>query len=1044
MTNFKLHRILPYQEINKHCLISRKGEVSVALELKKLPLFTLSKGETDALHELLTKAIASFSTGTSFHFQEWYTGALYEAPTADPNDLLSESSNRHFNGRRHRHHRAYLYITLRVPGRHPANSALSSLIRPTLVPEFVLDPRQLEDFFTECRRVIDLLNASGLIQARQLSGKELAGTSQRTGLIEQYMTLNPAHLAPMLEDVEISKGSIRIGKKEAVLATLADASHLPAECEPHRRYEPYSTAGTEFPIGFATHLGPLLDLDHVYNLFIVKEDARPLLRKLETQRRRLHSLAGKSRINATTASDIDAYLDQAAKPGNPPVRVHINVMGWSDDPAVQPQLRSRIGTAIARTGAVPHFETIGAAQLWWAGLPGNAGDLPVNETFLSFPGTGMCWFIPESSDPGSSVPSGIRLGDRHSGIPVDVDLSDEPMRKGYIHNRNKFVLGGSGSGKLFFTNHLVRSYHRQGAHIVLLDIGGSYRGLCQLLEGTYFECTETTPISFNPFLLAEGESLDTEKKESLKALLQTLWKKGDEGFRRSEYITLGNLLDGYYQWLATHPDAFPCFDGFYEWIQLEFLPRMIHEGVRESDFDCRNLLYVLRPYHKGGEYDYLLNARENTNLFHRRLIVFDLDSIKDHPILFPVTTLIIMELFLSKMRKLKGVRKVILLEEAWKAIAKEGMSDYIKYLFKTVRKFYGEAIVVTQDIEDIISSPVVKNTIINNADCKILLDQSKFIHRFDQIQELLGLSEHDKTLVLSLNKANDPDKKYKEVFIGLGPDNGQVYRVEVSLEEYLTFTTEESERVKVLDYAVKKGGMKKGIPALAEDIRSGAVKLLMILVCTLGFLLAPRARASAQILDVIDEAVKSALEAADLRLQELKAQTLWLQNAQKAQENSMAGELLAEITSWVRQQDDLFSEYYHELWQVKSVLTGYSRTKMVIDKQGQLVTEYQQATAAVSRDPHLSPAEVEGLLGVYDRILETCIRDVDRLEKVITASATQMDDAGRLRVIDESAAAVDRNYAALRRITQENQLLSLQRAKDQADRQTIRVLYGIQ
>lgn len=1046
MSTFQIHRILPFQEIDKNCLISRKGAVTVAFQLTKLPLFALSKGEMQMLFEALQKAIVSFSDGVVFHFQEWFTGAIHEASplSVEPGNLLVTGSNLHFNGRRHRHHRSYLFVTWRGESDRLASPVLSSLMRPTLVPEFALDPVALDSFLSECSRLADLLNATEMIQVRQLEGRELAGTTDKTGLLEQYVTLNPDHLAPTLDDIDISKGMIQVGNKQAILATVADAAQLPAQCTPQGRYEPYSTAGTDFPVGFATHLGPLLDADHLYNLFIVKDKARPVLKKLETQRRRLHTLSGKSRVNAVTAAEIDAYLDQAAKPGNPPVRVHLNVMAWSENPAIQSQLRSRIATAMARTGAVPHFESVGAATLWWAGLSGNAGDLPESETFLSFPGTGLCWFLPESADASSTVPQGIRLGDRFSGIPVNVDLSEEPMRNGLITNRNKFILGGSGSGKSFFMNHLVQHAHRDGAHVVLLDIGGSYRGLCQLLEGYYFECTEKTPICFNPFLLAEGESLDTEKKESLKALLQTLWKKNDEGFRRSEYVTLSNMLDGYYQWLAANPETFPCFDGFYEWLQRDFLPRLAQEGIRESDFDCRNLLYVLRPYYKGGEYDCLLNARENTDLFHQRLIVFDLDSIKDHPILFPVTTLIFMELFISKMRKLKGIRKVILLEEAWKAIAKDGMSDYVKYLFKTVRKFYGEAIVVTQDIEDIISSPVVKNTIINNADCKILLDQSKFVNRMDPIMELLGLTEKDKAMVLSLNKANDPNLRYKEVFIALGANHSRVYRVEVSLEEYLVYTTEEKERVKVLDYAAQKGGLKKGIPALVADIRSGAVKLLIALLFTAGFLLVPQGKASAQLFDVVEEAIKAALEEADLRIQRLKSETLWLQNAQKSLENTMAGNLLDDITGWVQQQDDLYAEYYQELWQVKSVFTTYGRVKSLVERQVLLVKEYEQATAAVRSDPHLSGEELVHILAVYSGILDASVRNIDQLATVMTGFATQMDDAGRLRIIDETAAAIDRNYAALHSYTEENSLLSLQRAKDQADIQTIRRLYGLQ
>jgi conjugation system TraG family ATPase len=335
-----------------------------------------------------------------------------------------------------------------------------------------------------------------------------------------------------------------------------------------------------------------------------------------------------------------------------------------------------------------------------------------------------------------------------------------------------------------------------------------------MVNGYYFTYSETNPIKFNPFYIGEADTLDTEKKESIKTLLLALWKKDNETFNRSEYVALSNALQLYFDKVSVNKDLFPCFDSFYEFLKDEFVEVLKGDNVKDKDFDVSNFLYVLRPYYKGGEFDYLLNARENLDLLQQRFIVFELDNIKDHPILFPVVTIIIMEVFISKMRKLKGIRKMILIEEAWKAIAKEGMAEYIKYLFKTVRKFFGEAIVVTQEVEDIISSPVVKQAIINNSDCKILLDQSKYQNKFDQIQELLGLTDKEKALVLSINKANDPTKKYKEVFISLGGVLSKVYRTEVSPQEYLAYTTEEKEKVKVQAAAQKFGSIEKGIASL--------------------------------------------------------------------------------------------------------------------------------------------------------------------------------------------------------------------------------------
>ena len=415
---------------------------------------------------------------------------------------------------------------------------------------------------------------------------------------------------------------------------------------------------------------------------------------------------------------------------------------------------------------------------------------------------------------------GLRLGDRQTGRPMHVDISDEPMRNGICTNRNKFILGPSGSGKSFFTNHMVRSYYEQGTHIVLVDVGHSYKGLCEMVGGYYFTYTDERPIQFNPFYIGVGDSLDTEKKESIKTLLLALWKKDDESFRRSEYVALSNAISGYYNFLAGSTSVIPCFDSFYEFLRDDYIKELEKERVKEKDFDVHNFLYVLRPFYQGGEFDYLLNAKAELDLLNERFIVFELDNIKDHPILFPVVTIIIMEVFINKMRKKKGVRKMILIEEAWKALMKEGFASYIKYLFKTVRKFFWEAVVVTQDVEDIISSAIVKQAIINNSDCKILLDQSKYQNRFEEIQQLLGLTEKERALVLSMNKSNDPLNKYKEVFISLGGALSKVYRTEVSAEEYLIYTTEESEKVQLNKWIEHyRGDVKMALKAMVEGLK---------------------------------------------------------------------------------------------------------------------------------------------------------------------------------------------------------------------------------
>ena len=812
--------ILPIMDVEHDCILSKQGDVTVVFKAELPEIFTLSDQEYEAFHQAWLKAIKLLPKFSVFHKQDWFIDSKFEADFRNEDtSFLTRSSERFFNERPFLDHSCYILLTKKPGGRKKSSSLFSNLLRSSIVPEETLQAQLRQEFIDSTGQFRRILEDSGFVKLTRLTNDELRSQSRKIGIIERYCSLSENEDSVVYQDIGFTHG-LQVGDKHCQIYTLGDAADLPALCGSRINFDRYSTDKTKFSIGFASTLGQLLSCNHIYNQYIFIEDAQKTLQKLESKRLRLQSLSAYSRENLIARDATNDFLNEAIGQQRLPVKAHFNVLAWATDKEELKTIKNKVSSALAQMDAAAKQETVGAAQIYWAGIPGNAADFPMNDTFDTFAEQAVCFLNMETGYRSSLSPTGIRLGDRLTGKPVHVDISDEPIQMGICTNRNKFILGPSGSGKSFFTNHMVRSYYEQGTHIVIVDVGHSYKGLCDMVGGYYFTYDEKNPIRFNPFYISEGDTLDTEKKESIKTLLLALWKKDNETFNRSEYVALSNALQLYYEKLEADKSLFPCFDSFYEFLKTDFVQVLEGDKVKEKDFDVTNFLYVLRPYYKGGEFDYLLNATENLELMKERFIVFELDNIKDHPILFPVVTIIIMEVFISKMRKLKGIRKMILIEEAWKAIAKEGMAEYIKYLFKTVRKFYGEAIVVTQEVEDIISSPVVKQAIINNSDCKILLDQSKYQNKFDQIQELLGLTEKEKALVLSVNKSNDPDKKYKEVFISLGGMLSKVYRTEVSLEEYLAYTTEETEKMKVQAYAKKfDGDIKKGIAALANDLR---------------------------------------------------------------------------------------------------------------------------------------------------------------------------------------------------------------------------------
>ena len=619
-----------------------------------------------------------------------------------------------------------------------------------------------------------------------------------------------------------------VGDKILCLHTLTDLDDLPQQVSTDARYERLSTDRSDCRLSFAAPVGLLLGCNHLYNQYIFLDNHEQTLRSFERLARNMNSLSRYSRSNAVNKEWIDLYLSQAHVDNLRSVRCHCNVISWAESEEELARIRNDVGAQLALMGCTPHHNTVDVPALFWGGIPGNEGDFPAEESFYTFLEPALCFFTAETNYRSSPSPFGIKMVDRLTGVPVHLDISDEPMKRGVITNRNKFILGPSGSGKSFFTNHMVRQYYEQGAHIVLVDTGNSYKGLCDLIhkksggrDGIYLTYTEEEPICFNPFYTSDGV-FDIEKRESIKTLILTLWKRDDEAPTRAEEVALSNAVNLYLAELKKNPALTPSFDTFYEFVGGDYRRLLRQKNVREKDFDIDGFLNVLEPYYRGGEYDYLLNSDKELDLLGKRFIVFELDNIRDHKILLPVVTIIIMETFISKMRRLKGVRKVILIEECWKALTSANMSEYIRYLFKTVRKYFGEAIVVTQEVDDIISSPIVKTTIIDNADCKILLDQRKYMNKFDQIQAMLGLSEKEKAQILSINLANDPARLYKEVWIGLGGVQSAVYATEVSAEEYLTFTTEEREKMEVFALAEKLGGdLEAAIRQLAEQRREG-------------------------------------------------------------------------------------------------------------------------------------------------------------------------------------------------------------------------------
>ena len=809
---------LPILAWENNCLVSKFADITVALEVSLPEVYSFSKKDYESFHQVWGRSLRLLPTYTIVHKQDIF----YECETLDEpisNSFLSVSSSNHFKNRKFLNHKSYVFITLSTKENLKTTSFLSILCRNKIIPNEMLDKNRWEDFNDKVSQFISILKENGIGVSRS-SGKAILGDLSQTGAIEQYLTFEFRKEKSVMMDIYLEDNDFKVGDNYLSCFSIGNLEELPSNVHNYLKDPTYSHNKVFFPMSYTSHLAWGIPFSHIYNQYFFLDDSKQILADVERCGRQQQSLSAVSRENSINREFNEQFLNEAVSKGLKPIRAAVNVLIWDKNYNNLIKKNSLVAAKLSELDICVSQTSVITPQIYWAGIPGGESQYPSEMTFLTFLEPASCFIHPETCAKPREISFGIKLCDRLNAIPLKVDISDLPMKKSWINNRNKFILGPSGSGKSFFTNHLVRQYYEQDAHIVIVDVGDSYMGLCKMIneetggkDGIYYTYTEENPISFNPFYVRDG-IYTIEKKEQLSSLIFCLWKNETEIVTKAEETHISTAINDYIE-LIIQKKTEPSFNTFYDFLKSDFKKRLLESRVEREHFDIENLLQVLRPYSTGGMYDYLLNATENIDLLNKRFIVFEIDNIKDHKTLFPIVTLILMDTFISKMRhpSLGQSRKMILIEEAWKAISKAGTAEFIKYLFKTVRKHFGEAVVVTQEIEDIIGNEVVKNSILGNADCKILLDQRKYANTFDDVAQILGLTEKDIALALSLNQHLDFRNRnpYKEVFITLNGNNSTVYALEVSKEEYLVYTTEKAEKSKLMELERQTGSMINAI-----------------------------------------------------------------------------------------------------------------------------------------------------------------------------------------------------------------------------------------
>ena len=801
-------------------LYTKSGEYSAILRMEN-PVQKYS-ANIDSYYEftnLFTAIGQTLGEGYAIHKQDVISRKEFKNEDGNKHEFLSESYFRYFKGRVYTDSTTYITIT--------QESKKSRLLS--------FDNKKWRDFLVKIRKVQDQLKDAG-ISAKFLNKQEASE------YVDRFFAMNFKDKIVSMSNFKVDEESIDMGDKRCKVYSLVDVdcANLPAAIRPFTNIE---VNNTSMPVDLVSLVDNIPGAEVVvYNQIVYMPNQKRELALLDKKKNRHASMPNPS--NQMAVEDIKRVQEVVARENKQLVYTHYNlVVAVSPDTDLQ-KCTNHLENSFGRMGIHISKRAYNQLELFVSSFPGNCyGMSDEYDRFLTLGDAASCLMYKEKIQHSEDTPLKIYYTDRQ-GVPVAIDITGKEGRNKLTDNSNFFCLGPSGSGKSFHMNSVVRQLWEQNTDVVMVDTGNSYEGLCEYVGGKYISYTEEKPITMNPFRI-NREELNVEKTGFLKNLVLLIWKGSQGTVSKTEDRLIDQVITEYYDTYfngftgftppqredlrksliiddrnhAHHnPDETEkereerlertinqieqrrkelkveslSFNTFYEF-SVQRIPDICSENSI-GGIDISTYRYMMKDFYRGGNHDKTLNENMDSSLFDETFIVFEIDAIKDDPLLFPIVTLIIMDVFLQKMR-IKKNRKVLVIEEAWKAIASPLMAEYIKYLYKTARKFWASVGVVTQEIQDIIGSEIVKEAIINNSDVVMLLDQSKFKERFDTIKSILGLTDVDCKKIFTINRLENKEGRsfFREVFIRRG-STSNVYGVEEPHECYMTYTTERAEK----------------------------------------------------------------------------------------------------------------------------------------------------------------------------------------------------------------------------------------------------------
>lgn len=793
MNKINLASYYPIININENVVFANNGNVVVCFKGTLPEIYSLSEKDFEDMHGAWFQAIKSLPTGCVIHKQDVYLKQKYTSQVLPNSTFLEKATHEYFKGREYIEHHSYLFFIL------TKNNALnnSKFVNPfrDVFKQVIRDADEtVASFISAVSDAVSFLNNSRKVHYTSIDAKAIHNFTNTyfNGFNSGFDT-----------DIILDKSNITIGENNFDVLAVNSELCFSESVQTSKTNERFTTDDFVFHQGFIDGLGLTLHENHIVNQIIYLDDKHKWRKQLDKKEEELNKSSNFGSQNKVVLSKIQHILEQInADDQTRVIRGHLNIIYWDKEARQLEKIASKIKTEFKELDINPYYPKGEERKNYilnsYCCFSSNFSDDDLYVTDLKH---ALCLFINNSNY--KSDPTGIIFNDRVHNIPILKDVWDESKKR--IKARNFAIFAPTGEGKSFLANNILRQYFESGVRLVIIDLGGSYTKFAKLYPENYtvLRYESGKNLGINPFFISDINDLTPERLEDLSVFLFELFAS-DIKVTKAQLVSVKKILRHYYNNTTKNHSL----EGFYMFIENHQTSLLLELKIHPDYFNVTSFLHVMSEYVGDGLYSFLFEVSEDQTykIEDKRLIVFELDEVKDNKEILSVMLKLIKSAIQRTIWKNRAEKGIILFDEFAKQLKFENVLESVEFYYQAIRKQNGAIGIILQSI----------NQLPNNSTSASILENTQVIYSlnnekgYDELQKRLNFSSHDSNQLKSIKNNLSGSRKYTEMFIKIGKESN-IFRLEVPKEVFAAYLTDGKENDAIMALYKKHNCMEKAI-----------------------------------------------------------------------------------------------------------------------------------------------------------------------------------------------------------------------------------------